>query len=98
MTPFVIGIKRRFWFGYTKYRCAKFLFRKSVKVEETDGTIALSEIDMWMVLLCLDGRDVIIPQIEKRQWCVFSGPVLPSLNVTEGKNNGLQIQQDTTAI
>lgn len=93
----IIGIKRRFFFGFKKYKVENFYFRKSVKVMEPDGVPAFAEIDMWLVLLCTNGKDVVIPNIEKKQWFIKDLKEIkarkskPQLNAEA--TNGLQIPE-----
>lgn len=64
----LVGIKRRFWFGYKVFRCKDFFIKGYAELYAQDGTKFEGPISPCLVLKFENGREMHITNIENRDW------------------------------
>lgn len=65
---FIVGIKRRFWFGFAKYKVKTFFLRGFTKLHDAQGIEFDGPITPYLVLKLENGKEHYIGNIEQRDW------------------------------
>ena len=66
---YTIGIKRRFWFGYTFYKVTNHFYETHIEVKQ-GGKIVHVPINPRMVLETNQGQFIVISNIWARDWLI----------------------------
>lgn len=65
---YIVGIKRRFWFGFKKYVVNRAFVRGYTTLYAADGTQFEGPIHPYLVLEMRDEKEMYISDIEHRDW------------------------------
>jgi hypothetical protein len=79
---FEVGIKRKFWFGYTRYVVKKAFIRGYTRLYDATDMAFDAPINPYLVLIRPDGTEFYISDIERRDW--YSKEFKDGLSKTSG--------------
>jgi hypothetical protein len=65
---FQVGIKRRYWFGYKKFKVKAAFVRGFTVMHDATGMQFDAPIQPYLVLKLLDGTEHYVTDIEHRDW------------------------------